>query len=608
MKRNGLLLSIFVYSHILSANVIISETESYDDYVLRWSEIKNIQSDDLYSLPTICGEVNRLHIQVTHEERPRVVIDNGWVKELQSDHAMVVLQNEGRIGLGTVRRSMQAPILLGENGITIFANGNGEIILNADLVINTVCTIIKGPEFSSGNQLHVTAQEPHELRITKNGILDLRQFGVGDSIEFSGYVRLIAEPGAKIIIGGCSVRFVDETCLVAESFEKTLQAFETLLHGKHSTALDPLQATPASYAHNPYASLMYFGAGLQITDDFRVKLIGTGTIEFAADANFFIPEDAFVGIQTLSDPYEITTTDITIVLRDNAQLLLGDQGSRGGVLQIGNTIDQIEHSIWCTLSLQGKNARLVVKEGAFLGFGVGIADKRSPFPNDWIVGTTFNVEGMHILIGDGIFEHNRIFAGDDSNASLIAFAKYTKAKPLYTLHIEDMPTNDLYKETTANILGGGNIVIIAHQSNQLLHPVVTNYDNQIVIGNNNTHPNMRAGVLASRSLIACKNQRHVGPDDFFDGVKIKDYQQPGKSLGKATVAFKDSSVRHTILRAAFVDRERIGRNDIYDIDDAECMFKEERQQQAAKLGAVSIHVALSGVSPARILFAQQLPE
>lgn len=608
MKRNGLLLSIFVYSHILSANIIISETESYDDYVLQWSEIKNIQHDDIHTLPTICGEVSHLHLQATRQELPRIVIDKGWVKELQSDHAMIVVQNEGRVGLGAVRRSLQSPIVLGEDSITIFANGNGEITLNTDLVIHSSCTIIKGPEFCSGNQLHFTAQEPHELRITKNGILDLRQFGVGDSIEFSGYIRLIAEPGARIIIGGCNVRFVDETCLVAESFEKTLQIFGAISHAKHSTACDPLQATPASYPHNPYAPLMYFGAGLQTTDDFRVKFIGTGSIEFAANATFFIPEDAFVGIQTLSDPYEITTTDITIVLRDNAQLLLGDQGSRGGVLQIGNTTDHAEHHIQCTFSLQGQHARLVIKEGAFLGFGIGIADKRSPFPNDWIVGTTFNVESMHILIGDGILEHNRIFAGDDSNASLIAFAKYTQAKPLYTLHIEDMPTNDLYKETTANILGGGNIVIITHQPNQLLHPIVTNYDNQIVIGNNSMHPTMRAGVLASRSLIACKNQRNVSPDDFFDGIKIKDHQQPGKSLGKASVAFKDSSLRHSLLRAAFVDRERIGRNDIYDIDDAECMFKEERQQQAAQLGAVSIHVALSGVSPARILFAQQLPE
>jgi hypothetical protein len=437
----------------------------------------------------------------------------------------------------------------------------------------------------------------------------LRQFGPGESIEFSGALRIILEPGATIILSGGIVRFSGTTSIIAQPFEKSLQVFNTIAHANHSIVLDPFTATSATHLHHAYAPLIDNNLGLSITDAFRVKFIGTGTLECSQDACFFIPDDAFVGVETFygqlnNHDEEISTTDLTFVLRDNAQFLLGDREVPGGVLQIGNAIYRKNHTINCSFSLQGNKALFALKSQAFLGLGVGIADKRSFFPNDWIVNTTFNVSKISIVISDGVFEHSRIFAGDDQNASLIALARYTNTTPSYCLYVEDMPTSsEMFKETSANILGGGNVAIIS-QDAPLLHPIVTNDAGHIPLGTD-VHPRLRTGILASRSLMCTHNQCQ-DPDDFFDAIVMKDFQEPGKSLGKASVAFKDQMTR-TLLRVAFVDRHKIARDDIYDLDDAERFVKQNRQEQAAQNGVLSIHVALSGMPPARILFAQQLP-
>ena len=70
-----------------------------------------------------------------------VMVDGGFIREFlffsgcnsaDAPTAVIALQNEGRVGLGTTHRnvdSLGASIVLGVNGVTIIANGNGEVCL-----------------------------------------------------------------------------------------------------------------------------------------------------------------------------------------------------------------------------------------------------------------------------------------------------------------------------------------------------------------------------------------------------------------------------------------------------------------------------------------------
>src|SRR6185503_11062714 len=118
--------------------------------------------------------------------------------------------------------------------------------------------------------------------------------------------------------------------------------FQAIPHGNHNETLPPLQVVPAANTHNQYDFLTNFGADLHNTDNFRIKLMGEGVIELRDNAQAFLLQNAFVGVETTNDAFcPVETTNLELRLLNNAQFIIGELNlTEGGVLQIGNVDDQ----------------------------------------------------------------------------------------------------------------------------------------------------------------------------------------------------------------------------------------------------------------------------
>ena len=343
--------------------------------------------------------------------------------------AVIVLRNEGRIGLDSTTT-------LGLNGVTIIADGSGQVVVNDDLVINNVCAIVKGPNFAACDVLELYSPVEREIRVKSTGTLNLASFtDVTDIVSIAGQLKLVVEPGAKIITGAGTLRFAGNSELLFEPAVNAESFFTAIPHGAHDSTL-PITTIDAADTHNILSSLTNFGQGLHNTDQFRVKLIGGGTIELVDNALASLPFNAFVGVETISTPTcEITTTDITLNIADNGAFAIGHFNyNEGGVLQIGNVEDLGEdHTVNFTLTLDGENARFSIGSRGFFGLGVGIERfdgqpevlttraRTCPtnfVPNENIVDTLSNVGAITFNFLNGLFLHDRIFSGDDVNASL----------------------------------------------------------------------------------------------------------------------------------------------------------------------------------------------
>jgi hypothetical protein len=461
---------------------------------------------------------------------------------------------------------------------------------------------------------------------------------LGDVIQFTGQIQVVLEAGSRIYFNGVTLRMNDQCCLVAEPYEKSQEIFDANAHFlPHDPTLNPLATTPAAVQHNQYAPLSPFGNGLLNTDPFRVRLIGIGIIELAGTSCFLIPDQSYVGIETLFEfsgqmLCEIPETNLQITLLDSSSMLIGDAAIPGGSLQIGNVSPHEGHSVSFILSFVGKDAKFVINRGGFVGFGVGIVDKRHQFnpltreltkivPNDWAVDTTFNVTAINIGFNNGLLQHAQTFQGEDvalndgegDNASLLAFGKYTTSTPQYFLALEDFSTTALARSTDMAINGGGNMVIISQAIPEqngfgALHPVVLMQDNQVTVAPGVVHPRMRVGLLTSRPMMV-NGDVNGGPDFVFDTLKLQDWRTVGVAQNRGTAAFKTDpfATVSDLLRVAIVDVGTIGRNDIFDTADADGGTPQDRRQQAAKTGAVSI-TTMPGGATGQIIFTQQLPE
>jgi hypothetical protein len=142
------------------------------------------------------------------------------------------------------------------------------------------------------------------------------------------------------------LRFAENSQLLFEASNKALDFFSAIPFGVEDSTL-PITTVDAALPHNPLSSLTNFGQGLHNTDQFRVRIVGSGTIEFVDNAQGLLPFNAFVGIETIDTPTcSIPTTNITLSIADNGIFAVGHFNyNEGGVLQIGN-VDSIEgHSV-----------------------------------------------------------------------------------------------------------------------------------------------------------------------------------------------------------------------------------------------------------------------
>jgi len=543
-----------------------------------------VTEGNVTSLPTIQGTVDDLQIQGTRIGDPaEFLIDGGLVRRMTflgtacsavAPVAVIVLRNNGRVGL-------DSSTTLGTNGITIIADGSGQVMIDDDLVIDNVCAFVKGPNFGSCDVLSLYSAVPREIRLKSTGALNLTSFDDPEQIlAFTGETRLVVEPGARIITGRGTLRFAENSQLIFEAANNAVEVFSAIPFGAEDTAL-PITTVDAALAHNPLSSLTNFGQGLNNTDQFRVKIAGSGTLEFVDNGQAILPFNAFVGIETIDTPTcSIPETNITISIADNGAFAIGRLNyNEGGVLQIGN-VDPIEdHVVNFTLTLDGENANFGIGSRGFFGLGVGIErfDGQVPLlqtraricptnftPNQNIVNTLNNVGDITFNFLNGRFQHDRIFRGDDVNASLMAISGAEGIA--FNLNFEFPDENvdpSLERTSDFNVAGGGNLVLV-NPGTGGIQPIVLDEDGVIT-------DRLSASIIAS-TLLQPNNLDVEGLTgaEFFDYIKTHDAvleTDRDNTFGRANAASQGDSFRPEFdnIRIDAIAHTIILRGDAFDI-------------------------------------------
>jgi hypothetical protein len=510
---------------------IINANETYSEYKFDWLTTQKdyalfcpyktglltpcvfppVVCSNIQALPTVLGTVDQFQITGSRLGDPaNISVIGGLIREfiyINSGHSgeeptsVITLSDQGSIGLGTAHRntqSLEASIVLGANGVTIIANGDGQVNLNEDVIIDNVWQIARGPDFN-GNTLTIASENGSSIRVVSGACLDLSQFQEGDVVRLAGNMQLILEPGACITFGGSGFAIPCGACALSPTSGGTLVVAENA-----KIVLEPVVKTDALIpVVNPGADCdPHPEVDYTLVNPVRVRLMGKGVIQLANNASFDVPKNAYLGIETLKpctpcsgqgpqtppcslDNCEIPYTDITLLINDSARFNIGNNVSElGGAVQIGNVQPHTfptncgvqDASVVFTLLIEGENARLSVGTQGFLGFGVGITDKSSDIPNQWLVSSLYNVNLINLLVPNGTFAHERIFSGEEGNASLLAFSNddATVYNFFFTpITVDPLNPNeplfmiDIAKTT---FLGGGNMALI--NSAVSIHPII----------------------------------------------------------------------------------------------------------------------------------------
>jgi len=529
-------------------------------------------------VPTIEGSVGQLLLAGSTIASPVTVkVSGGSVGELLflacSDVCslpvgVLIVENDARVGFGTNEcnaNNLCVATGLGVNGLTIIANGSAFIALGEDVIINSVCSILKGPDFGSGDVLRFDAVgSARTITVTKTGVLDLRSFDSGDVIEFGDNINIILEPGAEILMNGVTLRLTGNASLRAEPFPLAQQVFAN-----------------------------EFSQDVIVTDAFRVKLIGVGTIELDDCSSFVVEPDAFVGVETLfevtvsnvcqfvststdscdmvfTQTCEIPVTNITIAVEDSAQFIIGSQNCAtqstttpvvrrnsavsqlGGSFQVGNTTDRPGHSVSFTLLIDGACAQAVIRQEGFFGLNEGIVSKIG-VPSNWLIDVLFNVADIVIDVENGVFVHDRIFDTDSANSSILAIGQSPDDAARFSL---------LFTSTGPGaVCGGGNVVLQPNTCVGPQHPIVR-ADNDV-----NSDSCLRVGILASTPMLPFNGIVDVDAVTFFEDIIAQNILAIGRSQSLAAVAtqaLQCPRARQTV-RGGFIFRDQIVRLDVTDI-------------------------------------------
>jgi len=402
-----------------------------------------------------------LHLHVSGDSsglarvREFVTVDSDPSVLGEGAHAAIFLDGGARIGLGTRQRnkySLRAWNLLGEDRVSLFFNGNATIDINSDLLITDKLPFVATSNFGSGSAHQITffSSVPREIRIPRNGVLDLGSFGQGDAyaqrISFAGKVRLVLEPGAKILF---------------PSLTEENESKGPVLYFNDESELIFLEE------NDPDASRWV--DGLTGSDKVRQKIMGVGQIWLNKKAKVKIMSDSFVGIEADEDTRR---TNVTFSLRRQSSLLLGDETTAGGALQIGNIVSgggdgtftgTVEVNF--TLKVNGPGVQCHINREGFLGLGAGVVNKWGNPNGDvgdeqntaWRLQALKDVKNISLEITSGLFDHNNIFDGWDSQSSLIAIG------PLSPV-LGGKYTFSMGAENRSYFRGGGNLLFVGAEA------------------------------------------------------------------------------------------------------------------------------------------------
>jgi hypothetical protein len=596
--------------NVPSEVVIVQPGQEISDYTLNWLFVTKdydvfmpyyltncyspcfcpaVTTMNVDSIPTIEGTVQQLLIKGSRLGDPaHVKVRGGTVGELimltgfnssEAPVAVIVLEDQGQIGLGSAKRnadSLDANIVLGVNGVNVILNdAEAQVNLNEDVIVNNICAFLPGPDIPTTATLRIKSECCHTLRVTKDGVLDLSGFGAAQAVEFAGNVRVVFEPGSKVIFANeTTLRWVDEaTC----EFEPTV--FTNL------------------FSPNSLVS----------TDTVRVHLVGSGRLEFNDCSSGIVPRDAFVGVEN-DLACVIATTDITLRLNDSATFKIGDPACRipGGAFQVGNTVelDQPEEGVSFTLIVDGPEASFEIGEQGFLGLGVGIVSKGRVAPDAWLVGPTFNVTGINLQLSNGRFMHAQLYAGSDTRASLIAMCGGAVPFGPFTYNISPLfDTTDGTLLSNMSMLGGGNIVAcpptITQGGQPYFNPIVGVINGTVNTGLTNQY---EVGILCSTPILATFGAAGIDAISLQQFLRVKDIITTLPANGRGDAA--PSDLRNQV-RVGFVDTAGAGGDGFIGRAEVEKVLGKSAQtsvqEHALEIGVVGIVLQDAGAAPRAIV-------
>lgn len=391
-----------------------------------------VTNANMFHVPIVNGVVDQFQVKRSRlGDQFHLIVDDGRINELillngydssEAPVGVLFIQNNGRVGIGNNSEdadSMYGSVRLGVNGLTLAPNGDGVVDILSDVVIDNVCHIAPGPEFgvNGPNKLILRSQQPQEIRVRTGGTLDLSQFDTANKqLYIGGELSIVMERDSKLIMGGGLLDFIGQGTLTGQ----------------------------------PYVDEDgVFGSDVTVTDTLRVKLIGSGEIKFEEDSVWFAREDTYWGIETDSDN---TATNLTFTLEDSAAIRIGNENEFGGSIQVGNTADGSGHSITARFELNGPGATLNIGSSGFFGTGAGIVQKGNNAPDNWAIGSLFNLNDLIITNSQGTIEHNNILLGSDVDAALFAVGPAGDGTDTgYHLNVDP---------ALGRLLGGGNMVRI----------------------------------------------------------------------------------------------------------------------------------------------------
>ncbi len=396
----------------------------------------------------------------------------------EGPHAALFLDHGARIGLGSRSwnvHSVNAWNQLGLDKVSLFPNGNGVVDLNSDIIITDKLPIIATENFGRGaapHQLIFYSPVPREIRLTAGSELDLSSFGRCDGVAyqqivFSGHVRLVIEPGAKI-------RF-------PSTVTSNNNCAPVLYFNDHSQCI---------FVSNEHADVARYTDSLTGADKIRAKILGIGQIWLNKEAQLTIFDNAQLGVEADRDTPE---TDVTISIQRNARMLIGDESRAGGAFQVGNVVDgggdgtnardsedAVLTNISFTLKLNGEKANFHIDRSGFFGIAAGVVNKTgnpngaienaTTNPEDdeeqfgaWRVQSLRNVKNITLDITRGYFDHNQIYDGSAAQAfgSVLALGAldYNADNELDDLN-GGRYTLQFGLPSEAFVRGGGNVVFV----------------------------------------------------------------------------------------------------------------------------------------------------
>ncbi len=489
-----------------------------------------VTTANMFHIPIVNGVVDQFQVKRSRlGDQFSLMVDDGRVNELvllngydssEAPVGVLFVQNNGRVGIGNNSEdadSLYGSVKLGVNGLTLVANGNGVIDILSDVVVDNVCHIVTGPNFD-GETLMLRSEQPQELRVRTGGTLDLSTFDTANKkVMISGELSVVMERNSTLVMGGGVLQFTSRSSLTGQ----------------------------------PYVDEDgVFGTDVSVTDTLRVKILGNGQIAFDEDSAWNLLEDTYWGVETDSDH---TDANFTFTFEDNARLAIGTDNTFGGSLQVGNTSSNPTHSIIARFEMDGPGALIDVNSQGFLGFGAGIVKKSNIGPDDWAIGSLFDVADIHISNTQGTIKADNTLLGSDSDASLIAVGPAGDGT-VSGYHVT--------LQSTARVLGGSNMVQIGTGVTTVAPIVGT------ATGASGSLTNR--GILASTPLIRDVNNAFftttttatptttsdaTTPSFFFDGFATPSAPTMGgqlsnfapSTLGNGTAGFVNGT---TIVRSS----------------------------------------------------------